>query len=351
MKKSFALFFLLVLALFLSGCNFDPEISLFPEYTKIESTPAPVPTEAPLPTPVPTPSPMPTPTPLPAPTPAPDLRLSQRVMVSFDTYTNHFYDPAQGTRVILSFSCETPRVTIEENPSAAEAINRFFDELNRSYYSESDLGVSTQLDLETYLLSLAEDAYTVAANSGSTASQILFSRKARVLRADDAVLGFELSEYTVADTDSREKLTFWFDASTGVPLAEEDLSLPQYAEKARKAGGKLTLSHLSAADEGAEITALVTVDENGEDLLLSAEGPVYDVFIKSVGFAGSFYENESLWFCNCLDDCAVQLRTVLPENTPDVMVSYSDHNGSVTQFVIAKDGSGTPMLVSPNDFA
>ena len=349
MKRTISFVLLCIFAFSLSGCYFDPEISLFPKYVPIEAAPSPAVTE--MPSTTPTLPPMPTPTLLPPPAPAEGKRISQRTIVSFDTYTQHFYDPADGTRVILSFSCETPKVQIETNPEAAERINSFFEELNHSYFSAGDFGVSTDLDLETYLLSLAEDIYTAAANSGSAASQVLYSRKARVLRADDAVLGFEYSEYTVADTDSREKKSFFFDAHTGTLLTEEELTWPEFSEKDKKESGDLFVSLLTGAENDAEIIDLVTMNEAGSDILLSAEGPVYDVLIKTVGFAGSFYENEPLWYCNCLEDCALQLRAVLPEEVPDVMISFSDESGTVTQLVLSKDSSGTPVLASPKDFS
>lgn len=349
MKRTISFILFCIFTFSLTGCYFDPEISLFPKYVQMEATPSPTVTE--LPATAPTIPPMPTPTVLPPPAPAEGKSISQRTIVCFETYTQHFYDPADGTRVILSFSCETPKVLIESNPEAAEKINSFFAELNHSYFSAGDFGVSTELDLETYLLSLAEDIYTAAVNSGSAASQVLYSRKARVLRADDAVLGFEYSEYTVADADSREKKRFFFDAHTGTLLTEEELTGPEFSEKDKKESGDLFVSLLTGAENDAEIIDLVTVNEAGSDIRLSAEGPVYDLLIKTVGFAGSFYENEPLWYCNCLEDCALQLRAVLPEEVPDVMISFSDESGTVTQLVLSKDSSGTPVLASPKDFS
>lgn len=351
MKRFFSLPVLCILACLLSGCYFDPDISLFPEYVQMEASPSPAPSAAPAPATTPTLPPVPTPVLPSPPAPAEGKSITQRMTVRFDTYTKHFYDPADGTHVILSFSCETPIVHIEANPAAAEKINRFFEELNHSYFPAGDYGISTELDLETYLLSLAEDIYTAAANSGSTASQVLFTRKARVVRADDAVLGFEYSEYTVEEADSRERKCFYFDAHTGALLTEEDLAGPEYGITAKKVSGSLSVSPLAGAENDVEITDLITVSEQGEDLLLSARGPLYDVFIKTVGFAGSFYENEPLWYCNCLEDCAVQLRTVLPEEVPDVMLSFSDENGIITQMLLSKDASGAPVFVSPKDFS
>ena len=352
MKKYIFLFLLLAFGFTICGCEFDSEIALFPEYVKIESTPVPTPTASPVSASVPTPSPMPTPTPLPAPTAlAEEKSISQRAIVYYDTYSEHFYDPADGTRVILSFNCETPKLFIEANPAAAEKINSFFEELNRSYFAEEDHGIATEMDLETYLLSLAEDNYTSAALTGSSSTQILYSRKARVLRADDAIFGFELSEYTIADTDARDKHNYWFDAHSGNPLPEEELTQSIFAEEKKKTSGELSLSALSEAEQDAEIVDLVTVTADGENLLLSARGPVYDLSVKTVGFAGSFYENKPLWYCNCLEDRSVQLCAALPEEIPDVMISFSDESGTVTQLVLSKDASGSPVLASPKDFS
>ena len=95
---------------------------------------------------------------------------------------------------------------------------------------------------------------------------------------------------------------------------------------------------------------LLTVSD-GEDLYLRAEGSVYDVQISSAAYydveAGDrFYETERLWFASFMTDCALQLRALLPEGMPDLMITYTDSAYEQHRLLLSENGvDGTPALV------
>ena len=125
----------------------------------------------------------------------------------------------------------------------------------------------------------------------------------------------------------------------------------QYLPADRDADGTLIIERVSDVPEGTiKSIGLLTVSD-GEDLYLRAEGSVYDVQISSAAYydveAGDrFYETERLWFASFMTDCALQLRALLPEGMPDLMITYTDSAYEQHRLLLSENGvDGTPALV------
>lgn len=80
----------------------------------------------------------------------------------------------------------------------------------------------------------------------------------------------------------------------------------------------------------------VTVAQEGEELCLKAVGTVYDVKISSVEYNNKFYETAVHWMCSYMDNCAIQLLTIVPEGMPNLLISYTTADGEMHQYVISQ---------------
>ncbi len=334
MKKIYCLALVLMTSAALCACTF----------VRPSGKEADVPAE----TALPSQEPAATATPVPEETPTPVQAVSQRVFVYFDTRKESFKDPHTGSVTILNFSCETPRVYLENAPDASDRINEFFDRLNLSYFSNPEYGVSTEMDLETYLLAQAEDRFTLHAENPEAfeSLQIMFSRKAQILRADDRMISILLTDYTLADETEVRTAVYSFDPADGRLLTEEEAASENYAAYPRPDGGEISAARLEEIS-GTDIIDLIDLSDDGEEIAVFSEGPVYDVQISRADYAGKFFESEKLWYCNILDSCAVQIRAVIPEGVPNLMVTCSDAAGSQKQAVISWNGDTGAIVLIP----
>ena len=90
-----------------------------------------------------------------------------------------------------------------------------------------------------------------------------------------------------------------------------------------------------------EIIDKVTADSEGLELCLKAVGTVYDVSISSVEYADyshKIFETASHWACSYMNDCAIQLVTLIPEGMPDLMISYTTADGLRHHSLISQSG-------------
>ena len=124
----------------------------------------------------------------------------------------------------------------------------------------------------------------------------------------------------------------------------------KWLQPERSGEGSLELKEQSdVADGSIEIIDKVTVDENGEALCLEAVGTVYDVRLSRVDYSDRFYETAQLWACSYMNDCILQLDTVIPDGMPDLMVSYSDENGESHRLLLTQSGEdGSYILTGDN---
>ena len=222
MKKTVALILLTAFCLSFSACG-----------VLEKPLPTPAPTEAP--TPAPTPEPTPEPTPIPTPVATPLVPQEQRVIVTIDKTSLQAMDPQSGETCILSFSYDTPMIEMEDNPSAAEAINEYIALQSEAYYTGEDYGDGYGTGYNN-MLTLAEDNYLYQIESNAEYPNLEMSadRSATVLRNDGIVLSllFQDYSYTGGAHGLMVSRACCFDAGTGALLTLDSVSVDPEGFKA-----------------------------------------------------------------------------------------------------------------------
>jgi len=291
----------------------------------------------------------------------------QQVIVRFDNYSDVCFDPVEQNTAILSYSCELPYVLIDSNPGAAEAVNSVLSQMNDRYRAASE-GVSTELDMETYMLSQAEDYYSMVRASRQNGGSDLpgdsflfsFSHKAYVTRCDDALIVFVFYDYTGTPMGSDSKTeTLAFNAATGALLDLNTVNIADpsvYPEPERNAEGSFRI--VSAAQlaedplsETERVIDLLEIHPAGEEYYLRVSGELYDVRFTRVVYYDRCYEKEQLWYCNRMSNEALQLKFLLPEGSPEVKLSFSSPSiePENSSYVFAKDTEqGSLVLRTPD---
>lgn len=235
MKKFFSLVLTLIMLLSLVGCarldNLkDVELPSLPDVNAAKESPA---ADA---------------TALPVSTPAPVLEetaLDEHVIVGISSHYQQFFDPQNGTELILSFGYETPLVYIEGNDAASQAINEYIAALDETYNTGNDYGVGTATGLNT-MLELATDHYGYVINSGLEGElgfELSSYRNVYVRRIDDKALSmvFHSVEYTGGAHGSSVARGYVFDTVTGELLTLDGLSSQPAEFKAKLAECMLSL--------------------------------------------------------------------------------------------------------------
>lgn len=166
--------------------------------------------------------------------PTPDLTEKQPneekngpIIVRFKNTTLNGYDPQNGEKLILTFSYDTPVVSISGREDAADKINEFTAKHAEAFYTGEDFGEGYGTGYMNMLTS-AEDEYNYLANIGSTDDMYEESatENVRVSRADDKVFSVIYSDYYYlggAHGTTVER-AYNFNAETGELLRLEDLT-------------------------------------------------------------------------------------------------------------------------------
>jgi hypothetical protein len=89
----------------------------------------------------------------------------------------------------------------------------------------------------------------------------------------------------------------------------------------------------------------VKIDEGGTELFLEAEGTARDVRLISVEYSGIFYETALRWSCSVMEDCAVQLSTMIPDGMPNLKISYHDQEGLKNLYLTESGRDGSLILM------
>ncbi len=100
-----------------------------------------------------------------------------------------------------------------------------------------------------------------------------------------------------------------------------------------------------ASESSREIIDMVRMHEEGEGLYLVADGVAKDVRLASVDYTDAFYETAKLWYCSSMDNCAVQLVTLIPEGMPELKISYRDADGEHSLYLSQSGEDGSFILV------
>ena len=157
------------------------------------------------------------------------VELNNRVLVNIGSTSLEEYDPQNGELLILTFSYETPHVSIDGRNEAAQKINDYIAMLDETYYTGNDYGAGSSLGYNA-MLEFAQDHYGYMIDTGSeynAATDLFFSsRTASVTRADDAILSilYDNYDYTGSAYGSQTDRAYIFDTQTGARLSLESLS-------------------------------------------------------------------------------------------------------------------------------
>ena len=312
MRKILIVFTILILLISLSACGLNA-ISIPP---------------------IPTATPYIAPTVVPTATPEPEIiaaGLEHTIIINIqDNRPDDYMDPIYGTSPILTFRYQTPIVYIEGLDSSSEQINACLKSLDSKYFS-SDGESGTEMDKYTELATLATDNY-----SEENPIEFKFSRMANIERADDSLICIKFTNTTYTFGNESEEVEYhYFDTVSGLEL-EENIALSEsYPEAEKNEAGLLEITNENSS--GKEIIDLVTVDNSENDLYLDCSGIIYDLHIGDE------------WYCNVLNNSAVQLRAKLPDGFPELMISYSS-GGKDFNMLLSKDGeTGSAILINYSD--
>ena len=152
--------------------------------------------------------------------------LGDRVIVNISEVSREEYDPQNGEQLILTFSYETPHVTIQDRNDTAQAINEYIAMLDETYYTGNDYGAGTALGFNA-MLEFAQDNYAYAVGSGEDVNlEFVASRSVTVGRADDTVLSLIYDDYVYTGGQSGQTVSkgYVFDTQTGERLVLADLT-------------------------------------------------------------------------------------------------------------------------------
>ncbi len=94
-----------------------------------------------------------------------------------------------------------------------------------------------------------------------------------------------------------------------------------------------------------EIIDMVKIHEEGEGIYLVADGVAKEVRLATVDYTDAFYETAQLWYCSSMENCAVQLVTLIPEGMPELKISYRDAQGEHSLYLSQSGEDGSLMLV------
>lgn len=274
------------------------------------------------------------------------------------TYENRVYfDPNEGINAILSYSCENPYVVIEENPDAAERINSVLEPYNASYVASDD-GVALNMDRETYLLSLAEDHYSLRSGDGSGESLLFsFSHRCSVVRCDESLLVLCFTDYLddIEHTDITSD-TFYFDLTTGNQLTEAEAALRPEAAGISGTGSCGIFTEEQFASEGFTfdglnadsfaVTDLLETTGSGIPCFLCVSGKANSIRLSSVVRYDQWYEKQQLWYCSEMKNEALQLLVPQPTADTAIKLTYLS-GGQLTEKLITADSAGNILLSDP----
>lgn len=362
-----------------------------------------------------------------------ETRSAHGLIVSIKRSTKQAYDPQDGSKLILTFSYDTPTVYIEGGEAAADAINEQTALMEDAFYTGNGYGTGYN-----DMLTMAEDNYNYFVSNGIEGGmlELANSRTVSVERMDGQVLSLLYNDYTFTggahgfygDTGcsfdvetgsllSLEDLSSDYDAlasfltDTMVNAVENDSELAQridlglfeegtgYAEilapllrqgswyfdsqglvifsslyeiSSYAAGpiffhipyaelqghiddrwlpeviqGSGSLELAAGGEMLPDSTPIIDkldVDNEGESLYLIVRGSVKNLRIVRGEYVNSFYVTQELWSCGSMDNCALQLRCLIPEGMPNLRISYDDAEGSHSYYLSHSGLDGSVIL-------
>ncbi len=155
----------------------------------------------------------------------------------------------------------------------------------------------------------------------------------------------------------------WYFTASGIAFipdygdikpAEQDLVVPyaalsglmdeRYFPVKREGESSFDVLYVSEVTDGTvQVVDRLTVSE-GEELYLKIDGTAYDVTLSSFFYDhfaegdARFHTKDRLWYASFMTDCALQLRTTVPDGMPDLMVTYTDADYVFHRLFISQSG-------------
>ena len=90
---------------------------------------------------------------------------------------------------------------------------------------------------------------------------------------------------------------------------------------------------------------------DGDELYLKVDGTVYDVTLSSFFYDhfvegdARFHAKDRLWYSSYMNDCALQIRTIVPDGMPDLMITYTDADYGFHRVFISQSGEGDGVAI------
>jgi len=251
---------------------------------------------------------------------------------------------------ILTFSYESPIVSIEGNNRASQAINDVLAGADDAYYTGSEYHGVTPVGYNIMLEQAEENYYLNRDGKLDTNTLFECSRRVKVQRADDKQIAITLSTYVYTGRAEGEWVndTYYFDAKTGILLTEEEAGQPEYSLPGRIMEDPAAVDIIAAErlQNSIEIMDMVSFDSNGEAFAILCNGAVYSISFSEVAYSDTFYDNGLLWYCSAVRNQAIELKTVVPEGMPNLLLSYEDASGNVYHMLVTESGDdGRPLLI------
>ena len=150
----------------------------------------------------------------------------EAVYISVTENTEHYYDPAEGDFEILTFSYETPEVSVPNHTEAEAKINEALAVLTETFYTGNDYGAGNSYGRDL-LLELATDNYGVYSETGEESYHFTAeaARKVQIARADAQVISLVFTDSVYLENAIEEQAVFviTLDPNTGGDLSYKQL--------------------------------------------------------------------------------------------------------------------------------
>ncbi len=130
----------------------------------------------------------------------------------------------------------------------------------------------------------------------------------------------------------------------GIPY--DSLNLRCAPAPSEQTSGTLRLEELDAAADGSlEIVDRVQVHENGLSCLLICDGRIEDLTVETgIYMENGFVPENQLYYCEYLQNSALQLELAFAGDLPDTMIRYRDTGGTEEQFISMSGLDGSLIL-------
>ena len=155
----------------------------------------------------------------------------------------------------------------------------------------------------------------------------------------------------------------WYFTASGIAFipdygeikpAEQDLVVPyavlvglmdeRYFPVKREGESSFDVLRVSEVQDGTVQVIDRLIVAEGEELYLKIDGTAYDVTLSSFFYDhfaegdARFHMKDRLWYASFMTDCALQLRTTVPDGMPDLMVTYTDADYVLHRLFISQSG-------------